>query len=230
MNEWTFLSFSALTLLLSVLLDLKICKIINIFDIVLYSMYITFDLVSNRHYLPFDIKSHSAFITIDIISVGLYFRHFSTFCPIQRLLLLTLWPYCTFCITPFRRCFLFEVFSVDHLSHSTFRPFNVFYRRRFQFDVLPVNGLSTYLGWSVMPGATCLIFQRAAADACLTPLVKYSVELQRMHAWHHWSRILFSCSGSMPGATCPIFNLVEERDAGRDRIIPLHTIVLCKTT
>jgi hypothetical protein len=83
-----FLSCSALTLLLSAL-DLKICKIINIFDIVSYSMYITFDIFSNRHFLPFDIKSHSAFIIIDIISVGLYFRHYSTFCSIQRLLLLT---------------------------------------------------------------------------------------------------------------------------------------------
>jgi hypothetical protein len=105
MNEWMNVSqLFALTLLLSVLLDLKICKIINIFDIVSYSMYITFDLVSNRHFLPFDIKSHSAFITIDIISVGLYFRHYSTFCPIQRLLLLTLWPYFTFCIMSLRRC------------------------------------------------------------------------------------------------------------------------------
>ncbi len=105
-----------------------------------HSAFIIFDIISIRHFLPF-VMSHSAFITFDIISS----QCFLLFVILSRsafitFVLMSFNNYLPLDILSFQRFFYYsDVFSVDLLSHSPFRPSTFFTVGVFYFNILSVN-------------------------------------------------------------------------------------------
>ncbi len=107
-----------------------------------YYIFITFD-ISIRHYS--NIMSHSAVITCDLLSI----IYLSIWCPIRRFLLSTFCPFVIVYHSTFCPFLLFNVFSVDLLSHSMLHPSMFFTVGVFYFNILSVNRrLLTFLSWS----------------------------------------------------------------------------------